>query len=336
MTDLLFNRGEDDFLVFRGASNQEAEDFVRAVRIQAFKSGKFKDQEWITELAAAAFAGNALRWYLRLPNSTREDWDKLQGAILEHQWADESGVSSATIPAAAPVSAAGPPSSSILPPGPAQPVRLPASRSPRTARIRIRSDDQSLNGYLALETFRPEQGEPELGMFFDPDKSKAARVRYDPSHFPTKLELLDVAGSNTFVCGQFFEQAGPTCEFGPGKKGRIFLIPIMYHPETGPLILKQNGRPQGDAFSDIWGVYEDQSLVAVFAQSGCPYNLIPIVFKPMDLVGLCSDPAAIQASFTDNVVVKAASLFPKPSPIYLRHANTDPRGNPIIETPTGS
>lgn len=301
MTDLLFNRGEEDFLVFRGASNQEAEDFVRAVRIQAFKSGKFQDQKWVTEFAAAALAGKALRWYIRLPNPTREDWDKLQGAILEHEWADESGGSSAIIPAAAPVSAAGPPSSSILPPGPAQPVRPPASRSRRTARVRIIADDQSLDGYLALTTSLPEGGEPQLYLKFHSDKSRAFRVRYDPSHFPTKIEMPGVARPNTLVCGQFYRQAGETCEFGPGKIGRMILVPITYHPDTGPLIPKQKDRPQGDLFSDIWVVYEDQSLVAVFNQSGCTYSLTPIVIKRSGVLVLCSDPVALHASLEADV-----------------------------------
>lgn len=309
MTDLLFNRGEDDFLVFRGASNQEAEDFVRAVRIQAFKSGKFGDQKWVTEFTAAALAGNALRWYLRLPNSTREDWDQLQGAILEHQWTYESGVSSATIPAAAPVSAAGPPSPSILSPGPAQPVLPSASRSPRTARVRIIADDQSLNGYLAPATAHPEGDEPLSHMISHPDKSKAARVRYDPLRFPTKIELLDVARSNTFLCGQFLEKAGETCEFGPGKLGYIHPVLITYDQDTGLPIPTQNDGPEGETFSDIWVVYEDQSLVAVLNQSGCTYSLTPIVFKSDTLVILGGDPATLQALSKDQEISVKAKLI---------------------------
>lgn len=76
----------EDILVFRGDGNEAAEEFIRAVNIQAFKTNKIDDQSWITGFASTAFAGNALRWYRTLPITTRQDWDLLQESILSFDW----------------------------------------------------------------------------------------------------------------------------------------------------------------------------------------------------------------------------------------------------------
>ncbi|KAG8925272.1 hypothetical protein FRC01_010419, partial [Tulasnella sp. 417] len=84
---------DKDTLAFRGDTSQEAEEFIHEVNIRAFKTGKLKDQEWITTFASVSFAGKALRWYRRLPRQTRQDWELLQEAILEKDWNNDENSS---------------------------------------------------------------------------------------------------------------------------------------------------------------------------------------------------------------------------------------------------
>ncbi|KAG9027427.1 hypothetical protein FS837_004281, partial [Tulasnella sp. UAMH 9824] len=149
----------EEYVSFKGYSDDEAETFIRAVNIQAFKAQKLKDTEWIAGFASTGFAGKALRWYRRLPMATRQDWELLQEAILDHEWKEDLESPSLITPAAAPTyipTAAAPMASTN-----SAPIALaetldslslsPQTGTSRTARIRVLAEDPTHNGYLGLE-----------------------------------------------------------------------------------------------------------------------------------------------------------------------------------------
>lgn len=68
--------------IFCGGSGEEAEKFIRAVRAKALDEGKQKDNEWIITYGSSCLAGEALRWYTHLDSNTKNDWEKLQQALL--------------------------------------------------------------------------------------------------------------------------------------------------------------------------------------------------------------------------------------------------------------
>lgn len=274
----------EDFLSFRGSSDQEAEDFIRAVRIQAFKAGKHDDLKWICSFASTALAGKALRWYLRLPTATQQDWLQLQAEILEHEWRDNGMASSVLTPAAEPVPAAAPPlrlnSSSELP------TFTPPHRTRRIARIRVIAGD-TINGYLG-----------EIGVLAGvvSDKASALRITYDSSQFPCELELLDSKAPFAFLGGQHGTSENEHSKFGPGESGSLGIRPCC-HPSDTDSTKYMLGGLTGDYLVSIWIVCEDRSLVAVAPQEGCIYNLTPILVENEDdyYLFMGSDPVAIRA-----------------------------------------
>ncbi|KIO15849.1 hypothetical protein M407DRAFT_34543 [Tulasnella calospora MUT 4182] len=68
--------------MFCGGSGEEAERFIRAVRDQAINERKRTDNEWIVMYAESCLAGEALRWYTYLDLDTKNNWEKLQQALL--------------------------------------------------------------------------------------------------------------------------------------------------------------------------------------------------------------------------------------------------------------
>ncbi|KAG9024727.1 hypothetical protein FS837_005219 [Tulasnella sp. UAMH 9824] len=68
--------------MFHGGSGEEAEKFIGTIRDKAIDEGKRKDYEWILTYAESCFAGEALRWYTHLDSQTKNNWEKLQQAVL--------------------------------------------------------------------------------------------------------------------------------------------------------------------------------------------------------------------------------------------------------------
>ncbi|KAG8897729.1 hypothetical protein FRC00_003870, partial [Tulasnella sp. 408] len=82
LSDIRLTGSLDDTLIFRGLSSEEAENFIRQVNILAFNANRTRDTRWTAEFAATAFAGDALRKFRKLSSEVRNDWDKLQEALL--------------------------------------------------------------------------------------------------------------------------------------------------------------------------------------------------------------------------------------------------------------
>lgn len=51
---------EPEHLEFQGKDLKECEQFIAAVNKQARAQGKFRDDQWIADLAGASMAGDAL------------------------------------------------------------------------------------------------------------------------------------------------------------------------------------------------------------------------------------------------------------------------------------
>ncbi|KIO33894.1 hypothetical protein M407DRAFT_17163 [Tulasnella calospora MUT 4182] len=90
--------------LFKGTDWKECDTFVRALRSRALWEGKQRDPAWIADFAAPHFSYKALLWHSRLPQDVRQDWFKLETALLE-RWAPSEEDDETTIeptPAAAP------------------------------------------------------------------------------------------------------------------------------------------------------------------------------------------------------------------------------------------
>ncbi|KAG8961364.1 hypothetical protein FRC05_006232, partial [Tulasnella sp. 425] len=75
-----------------GTSGAECEDFIQSIRETAWKEGKLQDALWMANFAFLHFSGHALKWHSDLSPDVKQDWDKLEKALLE-RWpppADES------------------------------------------------------------------------------------------------------------------------------------------------------------------------------------------------------------------------------------------------------
>ncbi|KAG8927492.1 hypothetical protein FRC01_007364 [Tulasnella sp. 417] len=70
-------------LAFNGTDGIEAEEFIRSVIKATKAAGKLRDNSWIVDEVSAAFAGDALRWYIELDDETRNDWLRLQRTIMQ-------------------------------------------------------------------------------------------------------------------------------------------------------------------------------------------------------------------------------------------------------------
>ncbi|KAG9032124.1 hypothetical protein FS837_002796 [Tulasnella sp. UAMH 9824] len=69
-------------LMFHEGSGEEAEKFVRVVRDKAIEEGKRMDKEWIVTYVESCLTGEALRWHAYLSSDTKNNWEKLQQALL--------------------------------------------------------------------------------------------------------------------------------------------------------------------------------------------------------------------------------------------------------------
>ncbi|KAG8900915.1 hypothetical protein FRC00_010204, partial [Tulasnella sp. 408] len=70
-------------LLFKGTSWEECNDFIRAIRATAWREGKQRDDAWMADFAALHFSQGALSWHSRLPRDVRQDWSKLETALLD-------------------------------------------------------------------------------------------------------------------------------------------------------------------------------------------------------------------------------------------------------------
>ncbi|KIO19580.1 hypothetical protein M407DRAFT_30772 [Tulasnella calospora MUT 4182] len=89
---------------FKGTDWEECHDFIAAIRARALWEGKQRDSAWKADFAAPLFWGKALSWHSRLPEDVREDWSKLEIALLD-RWPpqeDDDDPQIKPTPAAAP------------------------------------------------------------------------------------------------------------------------------------------------------------------------------------------------------------------------------------------
>ncbi|KAG8946965.1 hypothetical protein FRC04_011260 [Tulasnella sp. 424] len=261
-----------EFVTFTGKSSDDAENFIQSVNIQAFKAQKLKDTEWITGFASTAFSGKALRWYRRLPVTTRQDWELLQEAILDHQWEDDLGPSCLVTPAAAPTPAlAAAPPAPPAHPAPGALIETLSSlsltgQSTRTARIRILAEDPTCNGYLRLST---NQG---LG-YSEPHISNAPLIKWSSSSSPTTLEIQGSTGPSArynMLCGQHLNDNEVSAKFSEGQRGRVMITAALSSPGHSSRTLGEilTNNDFGRSYVHMWHVLEDLSLLPVVDQLG--------------------------------------------------------------------
>ncbi|KAG8980543.1 hypothetical protein FRB90_007652, partial [Tulasnella sp. 427] len=60
----------------------ECRKFVRSIRMRAQIEGKINDPRWMCETAYAYFDGDALEWHASLPVDVKNDWHRLERALL--------------------------------------------------------------------------------------------------------------------------------------------------------------------------------------------------------------------------------------------------------------
>ncbi|KAG8946971.1 hypothetical protein FRC04_011266 [Tulasnella sp. 424] len=262
-----------DFLIFRGDGNLEAEDFIRAVNIQAFKIEKSDDQKWTSTFASISFSGKALRWYQQLPLNTRQDWGLLQKAILDNDWESQKSASLLIPIAASAVNPpAAPPTPSVAPlqgkvassPSSLKSILKPIVGPKKTGRIRVLVnliDDAINKGYLSLNA---------TGTLFQycRDRDQAINVEWDSSSFPCRLKIL---------------------------VRNIYLTPVT-QPKNGVSMAMtasqlMNSKAAGPVFSAFWYILEDGTVMVIFGQGGARYQM-QVNISNAGITRLASDPKA--------------------------------------------
>lgn len=71
--------------LFKGKDWEECDSFIRAIRARALWEGKQRDLAWIADFAAPQFSRKALSWHCQLPEDIRQDWSKLEIALI-NRW----------------------------------------------------------------------------------------------------------------------------------------------------------------------------------------------------------------------------------------------------------
>ncbi|KAG8921285.1 hypothetical protein FRC01_000323, partial [Tulasnella sp. 417] len=68
---------------FKGTSWEECDEFILAIHKRAFWEGKQRDPGWMADFAAINFSRKARSWHARLPEDVRQDWSKLEKALVD-------------------------------------------------------------------------------------------------------------------------------------------------------------------------------------------------------------------------------------------------------------
>ncbi|KIO24334.1 hypothetical protein M407DRAFT_26241 [Tulasnella calospora MUT 4182] len=272
----------DGFLTFRGDTNDEAEDFIRAVNIQAFRIDKSDDQKWITTFASACLSGKALRWYRQLPFTTRQDWDLLQEAILDNDWEDgepspapsrvNPAPASAPTPAAAPPMPAGAPSRRPATNFSNIPASVPRSISStaKRGRIHVLIEGAAKAGGLCLNS-------PGTRFIYCTNREQAIYVEWDSSSFPCKLKMLGASPSFCLIGAQFRSSDHKENKLGSGNAPYIYLTPVteaknvVVRAMTATKSMKKPAN--GPVRSRFWDVLQDGTIRAVIKQGGAKYQV---------------------------------------------------------------
>ncbi|KIO19059.1 hypothetical protein M407DRAFT_31272 [Tulasnella calospora MUT 4182] len=119
--------------MFYGGSGEEAEKFICTVRDKAIDEGKGKDNEWIVTYATSCLAGEALRWFAYLDSDTKNNWEKLQQALLTQY--PRGGTAGLTL--------------NLVPGSQAAASFAPAPKATRRGRIKISSSRSTITHYLS-------------------------------------------------------------------------------------------------------------------------------------------------------------------------------------------
>lgn len=71
---------------FKGNDWEDCTAFIQAIRQAAWAESRLQDPLWMANLASLYFSGRALSWHAKLPLDVRQDWFKLEGALVD-RWA---------------------------------------------------------------------------------------------------------------------------------------------------------------------------------------------------------------------------------------------------------
>lgn len=292
-----FSSKSSDDIIFAGdsGSGKEVEDFVQAVRKQAFDRGKQNDNQWTAQFASTCFTGSALRWYEDLPSTVQADWKFLRPALLGRYPA--GGPSNATIPtpAAAPPFWISSQSSPATPPAPATglssipPTAYPlfpynAAAPPPPQPNVIPPPVQSLPAYPPVTQNVAPTGQQALGMrtgrievvvpgwprgraFVSKtldngcfkavmfNNSTALRVRYFPKTGDIYLNNSDAAYS---CLGLTWSMKSPSLTKSSSDSAQLTAVSAKYAPAP----VSTSSPWHGDTWGSVWKVADDGQLLA--------------------------------------------------------------------------
>ncbi|KAG8892722.1 hypothetical protein FRC00_011652, partial [Tulasnella sp. 408] len=119
----------EEWLSFSGAPGEKATSFIQNLNRRAFAHGKSKDDEWLSQYAAACLSDDALMWYYGLAEEVQNSWRRMCPALLKEF---SSKPSVAKLEAELEAMPASPPGSnpSLVPVPAAAPAPAPASAPP--------------------------------------------------------------------------------------------------------------------------------------------------------------------------------------------------------------
>ncbi|KAG8902435.1 hypothetical protein FRC00_007971 [Tulasnella sp. 408] len=73
---------------FKGSNWDECIAFIQAIRAAAWAEGKLRDPAWMADFSSLYFSHKSLPWYSKLPIEVRQDWFKLEAALVD-RWAPD-------------------------------------------------------------------------------------------------------------------------------------------------------------------------------------------------------------------------------------------------------
>jgi len=130
-------------LIFEGTDGEDSVRFAQAIRKRAFAEGKLRDDQWMADLAATCFVGDAFDWFDGLDEEVQASWKLLRPALLSRY--GKSGTKGGLI---ASTSGDHIPTPAAAPPLPAFPTSNPLPETNAIGRLKFVSQSGVSKGWL--------------------------------------------------------------------------------------------------------------------------------------------------------------------------------------------
>lgn len=256
---------------FKGANWEECDDFIRAIRATAWKEGKIRDPSWIADFASLHFSRKARSWYSRLPQDVRQDWEKLEVALVDRWTSPEED----DVPPIEPTPAAAPSLN-----------RSDKADHPLQGVLKLVIDGPKKNSYLKLN----QNGFGEV----TENANEALRFRCNSLSDTTLVERID--GSRHSSLGVHWGTADPNLKNGSSVCGYLVLV--------DSISLKASWGALGLASPVSCTVSANREVIPVWENSDTSKMTIGIYRDPSGILWVAADPDAYSKVWPKETRVK--------------------------------